>query len=74
MEQPNCLIWVELCSLLFQTTALASEEVDQLGDEMEEPELDTPDAREKFYQEVWRIILHQPCNSLLLGSLSKFAK
>jgi hypothetical protein len=52
VAQLNCLIWVELCSLLFLTTALASEEEDQLGEEMEEPELDTPDAREKFYQEV----------------------
>jgi nuclear mRNA export protein SAC3 len=40
-----------------------NEQEDALSEEIEEPELDTPEAREKFYQEVCGDILEETCNS-----------
>jgi hypothetical protein len=43
-------------------------EQDELNEDIEEPELDTPEAREKFYQEVRSKITVEACNSLPVGS------
>jgi nuclear mRNA export protein SAC3 len=43
-------------------------EQDELNEDVEEPELDTPEAREKFYQEVRSKITVEACNSLPVGS------
>lgn len=40
----------------------------ELNGDIEEPELDTPEAREKFYQEVCRRITVEASNSLPVGS------
>jgi hypothetical protein len=41
---------------------------DELSEEIEEPELDTPEAREKFYQEVCCDVMKETCNSLPVAS------
>jgi hypothetical protein len=45
-----------------------NEQEDELNEEIEEPELDTPEAREKFYQEVCCDITKRTCNSLPVDS------
>jgi hypothetical protein len=51
-----------------------NEQEDELNEDIEEPELDTPEAREKFYQEVCRRITVDACNSLPVGSSLKLVK
>jgi hypothetical protein len=46
----------------------ADNQEDELIEEVEEPELDTQEAREKFYQEVRVAVMEETCNSLHVGS------